>query len=151
RHGSSRDAGAPRVEGSAPRAARDLFCRPRSGESRLSSFRLDACFLHELAPGLILALDVLPELGWRHRVGLDAGLGELRDGFGIGERLDELAVQPLDDVLRHVRRTEVAVPVERFVARVAGFGDRGYVGHQSWTLQAGSRNRARFAGADLRD
>src|SRR5205085_1679542 len=59
--------------------------------------------------------------------GFDDGLAELRLQVRILERLGDLRVQALDDLLRHARRARDAKPQRRLVARYAGFRHGGHI------------------------
>src|SRR5688500_3310815 len=102
------------------RSATKANCEP---DPELWLLRLDARLLHHLAPGVRLGLAELGELLGRAGRGLQALLGEQLLHLGGVERLDELLVQALEDLLRGLRRRVIAVPVGRLVARVARLGD----------------------------
>src|SRR5205085_2638230 len=85
----------------------------------LGLLRFDVRLFHDLAPGLVLALDVAAELRGRHGLRLDASLRQCRDHFWIGQCFTNVASESINDFLRRLRRGEIAVPVERLVAWVA--------------------------------
>src|SRR6266568_616028 len=74
---------------------------------------------------------------------------EQRADLRRGERLHDLAVEPVDDVLRRLRRRDVSVPVHRLVPGVARLGHGGHVGKQGRALWAGGRDRPDFARLDM--
>src|SRR5205085_3835806 len=83
--------------------------------------------LDDAAPLLVFGPHVAQEFFSARRVGFDAGLAELRLQVRILERLGNLRVQALDDLLRHPRRARDAEPQRRLVARYAGFRHGGHI------------------------
>ena len=91
---------------------------------------------------------IAAELFRRRGRDLDRDVGHALLHLGQEQRAADLAVEPRDDLLRHGRRTERAVPHRHLVAR-HGLGDGRHIGQQRRALRLGDAEQLEPAGLDV--
>src|SRR5918992_4867286 len=113
-------------------------------------FDLDARLLDDLVPAHAFSLEDFREFAGRPADGLEAvARQELLEVLALQDLVD-FAVESRDDVRGKPLRPDEAVPVDDFVVRVAGLGDRGELGSRRDALRRGYRQPAQLPGLDVR-
>src|SRR5947207_484519 len=123
-------------------AGLEAFTEERVRDERLRS--LAAKVRYEIDP------DEACELLGRHRHRIDRLPRKALPQRRRGERLVDLGVQPLGDLLRQLRRPDDAVPLHAVEALEPRFLEGGHAGNQRVALEAGDGERLYLACADVR-